>query len=626
MTDEDMAHNPTQQATQQPAPVPQPAFDAPVRSQRAPEDAVANSDDHDSGYDQNSEPRTPTDNTHEPKKEVDVRPQSSDKSLCMLKGWWQEILWCIASLSAFVALVIVLEKFNQKSLPRWPSGITINTIIAALSTVARTAFLIPVSEGLLQCKWAWFKKRPRPLTDFDMFDQASRGPWGSLNLLIRTKGWMIGIMAAFLLTSAIATSTLTQFAVTYPSRSIEITKGGATAWRAQNYWWSTAHSTSIRSIISPAAKAVAQGLYLPVTERIPFKQPKCDTSNCTWPQFSTLAVCYNVTNYLVLLRELIWKYSDITHLADITGPEENGATNITLPNDIELNVIHGFSTVLIARRPTTLSYNGTQMEQASLYNFFAIKGPGHLSPDIHLSEVMLHWCINTYNATITNNNVSVKLMMSHTEVSRADMELPVGGTGRDVTYLTSPADEGARYLFGGNGIDHLRSFLDASIPSSYVDEGNNAIGNSSAMLLRGMRDTGSWQEALDGMAHNIAMGLTNSMMGVQPNVMGTALQSEVFVNVHWTWLAFLAAQILLSIAFLALVIMETATSEIAVVKSSTLPAIFALDAKEKAKMEKRFREEEPTVDEDDHRLVPLGIGGELRKTGDKWHLGGERVK
>lgn len=46
------------------------------------------------------------------------------------------------------------------------------------------------------------------------------------------------------------------------------------------------------------ARGIAKGLFLPVTEDIPFKEPQCITSNCRWPQFSTLAVCYNVTSML----------------------------------------------------------------------------------------------------------------------------------------------------------------------------------------------------------------------------------------------------------------------------------------------------------------------------------------
>ncbi|KAH9232766.1 hypothetical protein K456DRAFT_37974 [Colletotrichum gloeosporioides 23] len=121
-------------------------------------------------------------------------------------------------------------------LPDWPSGITVNTAVAFISTVARTAFTVPVAEGLSQCKWNWFKKKPRHLRDFDLFDSASRGPWGSMSLLIRTKGWGVGILSAISLVSVVATSTLTQSAISYPERNITGTsKEQATAWRLTGY-------------------------------------------------------------------------------------------------------------------------------------------------------------------------------------------------------------------------------------------------------------------------------------------------------------------------------------------------------------------------------------------------------
>lgn len=103
--------------------------------------------------------------------------------------WWPEIFCCLLSIACLAALTHFLEVYDGQRLPDWPSGITVNTIVALLSTVARTAFTVPVAEGLSQCKWNWFKQKPRPIQDFDLFDQASRGPWGSLNLLVRTKAW-----------------------------------------------------------------------------------------------------------------------------------------------------------------------------------------------------------------------------------------------------------------------------------------------------------------------------------------------------------------------------------------------------------------------------------------------------
>jgi hypothetical protein len=107
----------------------------------------------------------------------------------IIDGWWQEMLCCLISIIFLITLAITLRKFNNKPLPNWPSGITLNTVLACKATICRTALLIPVTEGLAQPKWTWFKMKPRPLKDFEAFDKASRGLGGSLSLLLYTKGW-----------------------------------------------------------------------------------------------------------------------------------------------------------------------------------------------------------------------------------------------------------------------------------------------------------------------------------------------------------------------------------------------------------------------------------------------------
>lgn len=68
-------------------------------------------------------------------------------------------------------------------------------------------------------------------------------------------------------------------------------------------------------------------------------------------------------------------------------------------------------------------------------------------------------------------------------------------------------------------------------------------------------------------------------------VEGENLVPVTFVRVRWQWLSLLGSQIVLSVAFLVAVIVRTADSGLGVTKSSLLPALFAINAAERALIE-----------------------------------------
>ena len=62
-----------------------------------------------------------------------------------------------------------------------------------IGTVAKAACLLAVTTAISQLKWLWFRRekqeKGRLLTDLELFDSASRGPWGALVLMVKLKGW-----------------------------------------------------------------------------------------------------------------------------------------------------------------------------------------------------------------------------------------------------------------------------------------------------------------------------------------------------------------------------------------------------------------------------------------------------
>lgn len=118
-------------------------------------------------------------------------------SSSILQWWWIEIGASVLSIVTMFVLIAVLSLQDGKPIQTWDHGnVTINTVVAAISTLNRISLMFPVSGAISQAMWIWFagsKKSERcqsRLEDLEVFDEASRGAWGSLQLLWRLKHTM----------------------------------------------------------------------------------------------------------------------------------------------------------------------------------------------------------------------------------------------------------------------------------------------------------------------------------------------------------------------------------------------------------------------------------------------------
>jgi hypothetical protein len=96
------------------------------------------------------------------------------------------ISWCFSAV-CMVIISTVLLHYDGKPIPTWKLGpFSIGAFISVFSGFAKSALLVPTAEALGQLKWDWFRSEKK-MIDFERLDKASRGPWGSFNLLVRTR-------------------------------------------------------------------------------------------------------------------------------------------------------------------------------------------------------------------------------------------------------------------------------------------------------------------------------------------------------------------------------------------------------------------------------------------------------
>jgi hypothetical protein len=140
----------------------------------------------------------------------------------ILKRWLLELVSWIFSAVCMAATIGVLIYLKDKPLAEWPladsTGLTLNAYISVLSKMAGAALILPVSEALGQLKWSWFQQNSKQMWDFEIFDNASRGPWGSLLLLLRTKGKALAALGAMITLCMMALDPFFQQVVSFPDR------------------------------------------------------------------------------------------------------------------------------------------------------------------------------------------------------------------------------------------------------------------------------------------------------------------------------------------------------------------------------------------------------------------------
>lgn len=102
--------------------------------------------------------------------------------------WWPEAVGWMISVLIVAAIVTVLYTYNGVVTVRWQSQVpvTLNAFLSLLVTFLYMALMVPIPKCIAQLKWNHYAtERSRPLSDIEIFDEASRTVWGSAVLLAK---------------------------------------------------------------------------------------------------------------------------------------------------------------------------------------------------------------------------------------------------------------------------------------------------------------------------------------------------------------------------------------------------------------------------------------------------------
>lgn len=220
---------------------------------------------------------------------TDSTPPKYDNYSCLFALWWLEILACACSHAALFALSGTLYSYESRPSPDWPKWLTLNTIVSIFVVIIKGGVILVLTEGIGQLKWSWFSKANRPLEHIQMWDNATRGPFGASVLLGRLAGRdLLASLGALMVVLSLAVDPFAQQIIRYKDCAVTI-PGSATLPRANSFGGDGLRIGQLSQSISPGEqKAINAGMLNPS----PHTWFDCPSGNCTWlAEYSTTAWC-----------------------------------------------------------------------------------------------------------------------------------------------------------------------------------------------------------------------------------------------------------------------------------------------------------------------------------------------
>lgn len=172
--------------------------------------------------------------------------------------------------------------------------------------------------------------------------------------------------------------------------------------------------------------------------------PLCQTGNCTWAPYTSLGVCASVadvTSHLTTTYDSSaaqWTSSlpggQYIEVKSDTGSDSNHeiVMNMTSTNFTPLTSINGTDTITLASDPLSfprsIAFVGLQNPLAHAAIIYSVSGLQNISVEsktgLRAFEVMLQWCVQTYDTAVTSGATLTNLTGQPYQYSNFSWQLP----------------------------------------------------------------------------------------------------------------------------------------------------------------------------------------------------------
>ncbi|KAF5010052.1 hypothetical protein FDECE_3770 [Fusarium decemcellulare] len=396
-----------------------------------------------------------------------------------LLGQWVFEIASVATASGVVAaMVIVLINFDREPVFDGPV-LTLNAIISTLSTTNRVCLLAMLASAISQWNWLLFSSEPRRLVDFEYVAAASRGPLGSLKVLLNYNILGGGVLRAGALVT-ILTIALDPFAqqlvqLKEEAKRVKSHNGTqASVSKADRYSLGTNTIPAIDMHISvepDIGMEIATMLFYSdatsgVRQQVAYYY---SSNNCEFEPFDSLAVCSQCKDITSSLKRRVRRnQTQAEELIELEsdGPRMWNNTEYYLPNGLRLNNADGDlkdpKLYALSRRRVYMTMFGTGYPNRTvamghidaliwaqsvikvddkLEDWWRVDWPG---PKVSAQECALYYCVRRYTTAIRKRTLQEKsvILESHKRLPGSwDPHFEGTGYETDFNFSRSATDD-----------------------------------------------------------------------------------------------------------------------------------------------------------------------------------------
>ncbi|KAI0448557.1 hypothetical protein F5B21DRAFT_518855 [Xylaria acuta] len=501
-------------------------------------------------------------------------------------SWTLELITLVLSVLFFAAQVATLVWVMDKPYYQvWKVPLSLNAVIAILTTASKASQLHSVGEAIGQLKWVDFKTAPRRLRQFELYDATSRGPQGAVEFILKGR-WGLATVGAFVVVFALAADPFTQQVIELKAQNVTAPDDTAVFGFARGYD-TNPRSTALNSVLNPSISSRDPGIQGAILRGIyNIKSPdefQCRGA-CSWDG------TYRSLGFSSACKD-IKQTAEATKVCSKEGPAGTIFCNYTTPNNVHFSTEYvptdsatallvavndtffpGLHNLSLPRVPADFLQVAVFQSNSGEESFF--NDPGIRADNI--TECTLSLSLHEYS-NITANGSQLLFDHKSTRLEPGWHDRDVNTVAlRNITFNQSesgPIDP----PFVVNAYDWASAvyFFESNTFTSHIISGNAITGKDTDRVGTGVA-------FLNADVPTVFAALAESMtdylrsLSKGPNVEfahGARVESVVFTRIRWQWLILPLVEELAALIFVIWVIIYNKRHHIPGWKSSALAVL-----------------------------------------------------